>query len=536
MNQFVDAPYLLSEAAPTRDQKVFVAVTMTALASAVMLAVPYAQISLVGTEVLLPAYAAAIFFTEIVTACLLLALFSIRPSRGVLILAAAYLFSGTLVVPWALTFPGVFVFSGFDPGLQSTATIAAIRRIFFPAFVICYALTKDRTPVVDAKWWSTRQSIVATVVGVLVSAVGLSWMILAAPENLPQFMSSDRDVSALWRYIPVLSLILYAIGLTLLWLRRRSLLDLWLMVVLSTLAIEIILLSYVSGGTRLTLGWWTGRVYGLTSASIVLIALLSQTTTLQSRLARSIAAERRMREARLTAMEALSASIAHEINQPLASMVTNADAGLRWIGKAPPDFFEAEQALKRIVSDGHRAGTVVSSIRSMFRNGARQRMPLDLNIVIDRAIGQVRPEASLKRARIESALEAGLPPVFGAEAQLQQVLLNLISNALESLRGVDGGGSRIVRITSRSLSSGEVLVAVSDTGAGVDPDHGARIFEPFFTTKPDGMGIGLMICRSIVEAEGGRLWVEANEPRGTVFSFTLPAMTDRDMATSENLS
>ncbi|ORE93314.1 histidine kinase dimerization/phospho-acceptor domain-containing protein [Aurantimonas sp. 22II-16-19i] len=227
------------------------------------------------------------------------------------------------------------------------------------------------------------------------------------------------------------------------------------MVVLSTLAIEIIPLSNASGGTRLTLGWWAARVYGLTPASIVLIALLSQTTTLQSRLESSIAAEHRMREARLTAMEALAASIAHEINQPLASMVNNADAGLRWIGKAPPDILEAEQALKRIVSDGHRAGTVVSSIRSMFKNGARQRMPLDLNIVIDRAIAQVRPEASLKRARIESALEAGLPPVFGAEAQLQQVLLNLISNALESLRTVDGGGSRIVRITSRSLSSGE---------------------------------------------------------------------------------
>src|SRR5690606_32414798 len=143
--------------------------------------------------------------------------------------------------------------------------------------------------------------------------------------------------------------------------------------------IDLVLLSYVAAGTRLSAGWWAGRFFGFTSASLVLLVLLLETTTLYARLARSISAERRAREDRLSAMEALSASIAHEINQPLASMVTNADAALRWLGRKSPDVEETTAALKRIVSDGHRAGQVIEGIRTMFKKGAQERVSLNLN-------------------------------------------------------------------------------------------------------------------------------------------------------------
>src|SRR3546814_3001302 len=150
------------------------------------------------------------------------------------------------------------------------------------------------------------------------------------------------------------------------------------MFVLCTLLIELVLLSYVSAGLRLSRGWWAGRFYGFISASVVLLVLLSETTTLYARLARSVSAERRAREDRLTAMEALSASIAHEVNQPLASMVTNADAGLRWLGRNSPELEEARAALRRIASDGPRAGTGIEGIRMMFKKSAKKRVPLNL--------------------------------------------------------------------------------------------------------------------------------------------------------------
>jgi signal transduction histidine kinase len=194
----------------------------------------------------------------------------------------------------------------------------------------------------------------------------LTWLIVTRDAALPQFMSDARNVSALWQYVPATAVFLYLTGFTVLWTRRRSVLDLWLMVALCTLLIEILLLSYLSAGLRLSVGWWAGRLYGFTSASVVLLVLLSETTTLYGRLASSVAAERRAREARLTSMEAMSASIAHEVNQPLASMVTNADAGLRWLGRKSPDLEETRAALKRIVSDGHRTGKVIEGIRTMF--------------------------------------------------------------------------------------------------------------------------------------------------------------------------
>lgn len=521
-----DHPFLVTTLPPSRRQRQLAVCMLVVVAGALLVTAPVARVSLANTEILLPAYAAAIFLNELITAVLLLALFSVQRSRAVLVLSIGYLFSGLMVVPWALTFPGVFASLGLpEPGLQSTASIATLRRLGFPLFVLAYALLKDAGPSVRDSHAPVRGTILRSVAGVVTFACGFTWLIVTGDDALPQFMSDTRNVSELWRYVPATAVFLYLSGLTVLWRRQRSMLDFWLIIVLCTLLIELIHLSYLSAGIRLSVGWWAGRLYGLTSASLVLLVLLSQTTTLYARLARSVSAERRAREDRLVTMEALSALIAHEVNQPVASMVTNADAGLRWLGRKIPDLEETRAALKRIVSDGHRAGNVIEGIKTMFKKSAQERVPLNLNQLISDVLRRSQGEVQLGRVSVEAGLDEQLPLTTGNPIQLQQVVSNLISNAIEAMSSVTDR-PRVLRVRSERHAPGNVLVSVGDSGIGLDPEHKDQIFEPFFTTNHDGMGMGLMFCRSIVEAHGGRLWATDNVPHGANFQFILPHNED----------
>ncbi|RDJ26922.1 GHKL domain-containing protein [Bosea caraganae] len=502
---------------PTRYQLRLAASLSALLVLALLVTAPYARQPAASTEALLPAYAAAVLVVELLTAALLMALFYVQRSRAMLLLAVGYLLSGVMAVPWALTFPGVFDALMLDGALQGTASIAAIRRLSFPLFVIAYAVLSDR----EFPSGSAPRIILGSIASVLAVVALATWFIVSHDDALPQFMVDAHNVSGLWRFVPAAAVALYGVGLIALGLRRRSMLDIWLMVVLFTLLIEILLISYISGGIRLSVGWWAGRFYGLTSASLVLLVLLSEATTVHARLARSVLAERRARQNRLTAMEALSASIAHEVNQPLASMVTNASAGLRWLERDQPHIDEAKAAFGRIVTEGHHASKVVTGIRTMFLKGAQERVPLDLNHLIDAVLTQCNDEARLGRISVSTALEADLPPVIGNPVQLRQVVTNLVDNAVDAMRGT--AEPRFLRVTSQRHEFGEVLVAIADSGAGLAGVDKDRIFEPFFTTKPDGMGMGLMFCQSTIEAHGGRLWAVDDVPRGAIFRFTLPA-------------
>jgi signal transduction histidine kinase len=406
-------------------------------------------------------------------------------------------------------------------GLQSTAWFAALRRLGFPLFVLAYALLKNSDLATRNSYGSVRRTILGSVAGTFIIVCGLTWLIVTSEDMLPRFMRDEKHISGLWQYIPATAVLLYVAGLVILRTRLRSVLDLWLMIVLCTLLIETVLLAYFSAGLRFSAGWWAGRLFGLTSASVVLLVLVSETTTLYAQLARSMAAERRTREARLTAMEALSASIAHEINQPLASMITNADAGLRWLGNNNPDLEETRAALARIVSDGHRAGKVIDGIRTMFRKGAQERVPLNMNRLIEEVLRRSQHEVQLAHVVIHTDLDEQLPRVTGNPVQLQQVVSNLVENAIDAMSSVTDQ-PRVLLVEYQRQDADNVLVSVKDSGSGLNPQDSDRLFEPFFTTKPDGMGMGLMFCRSIIEAHGGRLWAKDNVPQGAVFQFTLP--------------
>jgi C4-dicarboxylate-specific signal transduction histidine kinase len=217
----------------------------------------------------------------------------------------------------------------------------------------------------------------------------------------------------------------------------------------------------------------------------------------------------------------VAVAIAHEVRQPLSAIITSAGAGLRFLSRTMPDLDEAKAAFKQIVADGHRAGTVIGSIRTLFKKKDPNTASLDLNDLIGETLALVREDLAKHEIRVEADLDGRLPQVIGDRIQLQQVLVNLITNAIVSMAAV--GGSRFLSVKSEMRDDGDVTVSVADTGTGIGSQDIDRIFNPLFTTKSDGMGLGLSICRSIIEAHHGRLWVSPNTPRGAVFHLALSA-------------
>jgi signal transduction histidine kinase len=225
--------------------------------------------------------------------------------------------------------------------------------------------------------------------------------------------------------------------------------------------------------------------------------------------------------ARVTTLGELTAAIAHEINQPLAAVITSGNACLRWLAIQPPNLEKARQAVDRIVKDANRASAVIGRVRSLAKRDPPQRDWLDINELILEIVGLTRYEIEQNHIILRTQLAANLPPVLGDRIQLQQVLLNLISNAIEALSPVRDGPLELL-LSSVVHAPNTVLVAVHDSGIGVDPDKSEHVFDAFYTTKRGGMGIGLAISRSIIEAHGGKVWVVPKLPRGAIFQFSLP--------------
>jgi C4-dicarboxylate-specific signal transduction histidine kinase len=232
------------------------------------------------------------------------------------------------------------------------------------------------------------------------------------------------------------------------------------------------------------------------------------------------------RVARLTTMGALAASVAHEINQPLTATVANTQTALRWLAMRPPNLKEARRTAERALADANRAGEVVKRMRALLTRARPRFVSLDINDLTREVLALTRSDQDSHQVKVQTKLSPKLPRVRGDRIQLQQVMLNLISNSIAAMRA-NKSRPRNLLVSTRMNGAGAIHVAVADSGPGPDPKTAGRLFDPFFTTKPDGMGLGLSVCLSIVEAHGGRLWVSANRPRGAVFQFALPAAAKR---------
>jgi PAS domain S-box-containing protein len=243
--------------------------------------------------------------------------------------------------------------------------------------------------------------------------------------------------------------------------------------------------------------------------------------------------ERRYREVqmelahanRLATIGQLTASITHEVTQPVSGAIVSAQAALHWLARDPPNLDEARQALTRVVKDGNRVSEVIAGIRAMVKKAPARKHCLPINEAIIEVVALTHGETIKNGVSVQTQLAEGLPLIEGDRVQLQQVMLNLIINAVEEMSGVTEGARDLLISTGRA-GSNDVLVSVRDSGPGLAPAALERLFDPFYTTKSSGLGLGLSICRSIIQSHGGRLWATANVPRGAIFEFTLPAYSD----------
>ena len=275
-------------------------------------------------------------------------------------------------------------------------------------------------------------------------------------------------------------------------------------------------------GTPLPVNTYFSAVSGRAPSQQTFLTLAIDVTSRQAAEEALRAAQSELgRIARLTTVDAMAASIAHELNQPLASIVTNGNAGIRWLDRPEPNLEEARSAFKRVVSEGHRAAQIIAGVRAMFRKDSSERSPVTINELVCDVVSTSLGE--LKSGRVSLALELldDLWPVLADRVQLQQVLLNLLTNALDAMAPVTDR-PHVLHVRSEHLDDC-VLISVQDSGTGINPEQADRVFRPFFTTKPNGTGLGLSICRSIVEAHGGRLSVSPVHPHGSVFQVMLPA-------------
>ena len=269
-----------------------------------------------------------------------------------------------------------------------------------------------------------------------------------------------------------------------------------------------------------------GRIEPFTEKEIELVTDFAAEAAIALEITRR---ERQLREVqmelahanRVATMGQITASIAHEVQQPLSGMITCADAGLRFLNRSKPDLEEAKEAFQQIVADGYRAAAVIARIRDLIKKAPPRKGRLNINRTIREVIELTRGEAVKNCVSVQMELADDLPVIEGDRVQLQQVMLNLIVNGIQAINDV-ADGQRDLLITTEGTKDG-VRVRVRDTGPGLSSEKLERLFEPFYTTKPNGMGMGLSICRSIIEAHGGRLWATGHASQGAVFQFTIPA-------------
>jgi signal transduction histidine kinase len=513
-------PQVLANIPPSIGQRRTARVLVLALLAILAVTWPFATVKLPEIGAFVPSLAAALFVSDCVTAVLLFGQFAILRQRALLIIANGYLFSALIVVAHALAFPGAFSRSGlFGAGLQSAVWLYWFWHAGLPLAIIGYALAKNTDRAISARL--ARLAISSSIAATIALVIGLFWFVTQHHDVLPVTFVDVKPLSLFRRIVGgVVILVLGGIALWLLWARRRTLLDEWLMVALCALLIEVALASVLSGD-RYTVSWYAGRFYQLVTATVVMAVLLVEMTTLYADIARSNMLLRREREARLMTGDAVAASIAHEVRQPLTAMVTTADAGLRFLDRSVPNLDKAKEAFKRIVGDGHRAGALIGNIRANFKSDVRERIPFDLDGLIQETLALARGDLQKHGIVVLAEPNRRLPDVRGNRIQLQQVLLNLITNAVDAMAAEEQ--PRILSVKSELYEGDRVVISVADSGTGVRSQDVERIFTPLFTTKSDGMGMGLSICRAIIEAHEGRLWFGPNTPRGAVFQFTLQA-------------
>jgi signal transduction histidine kinase len=514
-----DLPLIIANMPATAQQSALAAGIAVLLIAAAAAIAPFASVQLGRVDAFIPVLQTALSIADLITATLLFAQFSIQPQPALLALASAYIFSGSFAFLQTLAFPGGYAPAGLiGDGLNSPAWIYVLWHTTFPAAILVYALAKDssgaarvRRPVITA--------IAITITCVLALIAGLTWIVIAKADDLPSFYTDIRFQTQLGNQANVALLLWGLTAFAALLFRRRTILDLWLM--LSLLAYSPnFLVAIIGSSIRFTVGWYAARCFVLVGSCMLLGVLLLETMFLYSRLASALTLQRRERTNRLLSVEAVTGAMAHELGTPLGAIALNASTALSQLRSAPRELEDLEEILIDIEDDSHRAGAMISSIRGMTKTIHRSALT-SAEDVVQLALRLLRHDFQINEVSVTTEFQGNLPEVRMGGIELQQVLLNLVRNAIDAMSSLHPEARRL-RLKTNFDGRSTVLVSVQDSGPGISAEDQARIFDPFFTTKSGGMGLGLAISSTLVANCGGKLRLVKSDSDGSIFELAIP--------------
>jgi signal transduction histidine kinase len=482
------------------------------------LAAPFARVPLPRVDAFIPVIQTVVCVAELVTAILLFAQYSIQPQLGLLALASGYIFSGLFAFLQTLAFPGAYAPNGLigDP-LSSAPYLFCLWHLALPTAILVHALSTDTSASTGN---STRITIGITVVSASAVTAILTWMVTAGAKYLPPMFVDGTRQAPIASYMTGFIWLLSAAGLSLLFKYKRTSLGVWLMVtVIATL--PDLTLSTVMTTVRYTLGWYTARTYALIASFTVLAVMLTETTLLYARLANTVLLLRRERSNRLMSLDAATAAMAHELRQPLTAIAATSAAASNWLQRSLPDLEEVRTCLVSISNACNRAEEIISGVRELFKKRGDHRTMINIGDVARQVLKLVEHDLLLNEVTLATDFQNDLTEVHADRTLIQQVILNLVRNAIDAMNSIPPRARRL-RLATSLTGHSSVLLSVQDTGPGITPEQSDHLFEPFFTTKPTGMGLGLAICRTVVEDHGGSLRLSKTDLEGCVFEMTLP--------------
>jgi signal transduction histidine kinase len=477
----------------------------------------FRYLQLAKVNAFIPVVDTALFLGDVVIATLLFSQAWVLRSKALMALGTGYLFTALIIIPHAMAFPWAFSPTGLlGGGLGTTSWLYYFWHCGLPVAVIAYSLLRNSPEWPQTASRKAHSAIVVCLMFATVLAGMLTLLATVGEPLLPQMMVDPIRGYAEKVLDPAFALALLIVAaMAMIWRTRTSVLDLWLLFALWAWFLDLLLSTTTH--SRFTVGWYSGRMLGLLSSLFVLLMLLAETSKLYARAVIQVRARNWEQENRLMIRDAIAASIAHELRQPLAATLLNAQAAQRHVPKS--DSFMCS-ILDDIVSSTNRANEIIASTREIFGQSTTQKNPTNMNQLVRETLVLISRNLREKRVSVNLELDDSLHPIAVNHLQMEQVFYNLFLNAAEAMSAVNDK-PRVLTIRSHPHEKG-LMISVEDTGPGIAAADQEQIFELSYTTKAHGMGLGLSICRSVITANGGRIRAITGPSAGAIFEVCLP--------------
>jgi signal transduction histidine kinase len=502
-----------------------------ALAIIGLLLIGFAAVALFGAKQVaridsfIPTVEAIILVTNLITAVLLFSQFSILGSRELLLLASGYLFSALIVIPHALSYPGAFAPKGvLGSGVQATPWLYAFWHFGFSAVVLGYACLMD-TNSKKLFIHNSGMPAICLTTGIVVTLVcALTWGVAAKEEYWPRLLANEVDFTPLANYVTAIPLVASVLAFIVLWIRQRSVLDLWLAVAIFATVVEQAVASLLIV-SRFTVASNVMRAFSVVVSTTVLSAMLSETVRVYASLVRTNQMLRRERESKLSNVAAAVAAISHEIRQPLTAISTKNAAARRFLERGPSDIERVKGILDDIGKGILRVNEVIESVGALFRRADPERQSIDVNDLVIDSLQVLGKELTDYSITVDTQLTSELPSIMGHKGQLQEVILNLVQNSIDAMRTMTAQ-PRMLHVRTEPHGRDALAISVEDTGPGIEEQTLSSVFGAFVTTKTKGMGLGLAISQAIVERHNGKITAMSGINGGARFEIILPIKAD----------